>query len=167
MLKVNFYKNKKQGHKNYGKIYVRAENAKPIGIDELAEHMAEHDTPFSSGTIKGILNDAAKCIRELALLGQPVKLDNLAIFKVAITSRPQNDLESVNLANPGSETSSVKAVRLLCQTTGRTARAEMTDDAFLGYSSLAKRIKAGELVLSDVKGEYVIVPEEEEPTVNP
>ena len=164
MLKVNFYKNKRQGHKNYGKLYVRAENASPIGITELAEHMAEHDTPFSPGTIKGIITDMVRCIRELILLGQPVKLDNLAIFKASIESKPGNDLETFDLKE------NVKNVKLLSVATGKVTRRELTDDAFLGYSSLAKRIKAGELILSDVKGEYISEvggQEEEEPTVNP
>jgi len=163
MLKVNFYKNKRQGHKNYGKLYVRAENAEPIGISELAEHMAEHDTPFSPGTINGILTDMVRCIRELMLMGQPVKLDNLAIFKASIESKPANDLETFDLKT------NVKNVKLLAIATGKVTRAELTDDAFLGYSSLAKRIKAGELILSDVKGEYIseVGGEEEEPTVNP
>ena len=163
MLKVNFYKNKRQGHKNYGKIYCRADNAAPVGIAELAQHMSEHDTPYSTGAIQGILTDMVKCIRELMLLGQPVKLDNLAIFKASIQCKPANDIESFDLK------ANVKNVKLTAVATGKLSRTELSDDAFLGYSSLAKRIKAGELILSDVKGEYIseVGGQEEEPTVNP
>ncbi len=32
MLKLDFYKNKRQGDQNYGKIYGRVKNAEPIGV---------------------------------------------------------------------------------------------------------------------------------------
>ncbi|MCR4957337.1 MAG: DNA-binding protein [Prevotella sp.] len=149
MLKINFYKNKRQGDQNYGKIYGRAENAAPIGITELAQHMAEHNTPFSPGTIKGILTDMVSCIKELILLGQPVKLDNLAIFKASIESKPANDVESFDLD------SNVRNVKLLAISCGRLKRKELTNDSTLGYTSLAQRVKSGEIILSSRKGEYV------------
>ena len=163
MLKVNFYKNKRQGDKNYGKIYCRAENADPIGIDQLAQHMAEHDTPFSAGTIRGILTDMVRCIRELMLLGQPVKLDNLAIFKASIQSKPANDVESFDLD------SHVKAIKLTAVATGKLTRKQLGDSATLGYTSLAQRIKKGEIILSSVKGEYILSDDGggDEPVVNP
>ena len=39
MLKVNFYKNKRQGDKNYGKIYARVKPTDVAGI--IAEYKAE------------------------------------------------------------------------------------------------------------------------------
>ena len=63
MLKLDFYKDKRQGNVNYGKIYARAKNAQPIGIDKLAEHMASHGTVFSPGVINGLLVDMVKCIK--------------------------------------------------------------------------------------------------------
>ena len=162
MLKVNFYKNKRQNDKNFGKVYVRAENATPIGINELAQHMAEHSTPFSPGAIKGIINDMVICIRELMLMGQPVKLDDLAIFKASVESKPANDAETFDLK------SNVKNVKLLAIATGRVTREELSDDAFLGYTSLAKRIKSGELILSNTKGVYIEdVNNGSDETVNP
>ena len=150
MIKINFYKNKRQNDQNYGKVYGRAENAAPISIDQLAEHMAQHNTPFSPGTIKGIITDMVNCIKELILMGQPVKLDNLAIFKASVVSKPANDVETFDL------NSNVKNLKLLAIATGRLTRKELSEDAMLGYSSLAQRIKAGEVVLSTRKGEYVV-----------
>ena len=46
--------------------------------------MAEHNTPFSEGTIEGILRDFVKCTREQTLMGNTVKVDDLAIFKVSV-----------------------------------------------------------------------------------
>lgn len=149
MLKLDFYKNKRQGDLNYGKIYARAKNAAPIGVTELAEHMAQHNTPFSPGVIKGILTDMVHCIRELALLGQPVKIDDLAIFKAAVSCKPANDVESFDLD------ANVRTVRLQARAVGNFSNKEMTNNSTLGYTSLAQRVKAGEIILSSRKGEYI------------
>ncbi|MCR4810271.1 MAG: DNA-binding protein [Prevotella sp.] len=166
MIKINFYKNKRQGDENLGKVYGRAENAAPITIDQLAEHMAQHNTPFSPGTIKGILTDMVSCIKELILMGQPVKLDNLAIFKASLESTPANDVETFDL------NTNVKNLKLLAIATGRLTRKKLTEGAMLGYSSLAQRIKNGEVVLSSRKGEYLATSNSgsgsgSEPVVNP
>ena len=162
MIKINFYKDKRQGNVNYGKVYGRAENAAPINIEKLAEHMAQHNTPFSAGTIKGILTDMVGCIKELILLGQPVKLDNLAIFKASVVSTPADDVESFELD------SNVKSLKLLAIATGRLTRKMLTQDALLGYTSLAERVRKGEIALSDKKGEYIATEDTgNDPVVNP
>ena len=149
MLKLDFYKNKRQGDQNYGKIYGRVKNAEPIGVTELAQHMSEHNTPFSPGVIKGILTDMVSCIKELVLLGQPVRIDELAIFKAAVSCKPANDVESFDLD------SNVRTVRLQCRAVGKLRNKTMTNDSTLGYTSLAMRVKTGEIILSSRKGEYV------------
>lgn len=53
-------------------------------IDKLAAHMAEHNTPYSPGAIKGILTDMVKCIREQALQGRKIRIDGLAIIKLGV-----------------------------------------------------------------------------------
>lgn len=149
MLKINLYPNKIQGNKNYGKIYGRAENATPIGIDELAQHMSEHNTPYSKGVIKGILTDMASCIKELMLMGQPVKLADLAIFKASVTSTPALNVEKFTLEE------NIKEVRLCAVATGIVTRKQLTADAMLGYTSLAQKIKSGAASLSLEKGKYL------------
>ena len=49
--------------------------------------MANHNTPYSEGLIKGVLTDMISCTKELILDGKNVKLDDLAIFSVGIVSR--------------------------------------------------------------------------------
>ena len=113
MLKVNFYKNKRQGDKNYGKVYGRAENAAPIGLEQLAEHMAQHNTPFSAGTIKGILTDMVGCIKELLLEGKNVKIADLAIFSLGIKNNGGADkAEDFNVVKH------LKGVKLRARATG-------------------------------------------------
>ena len=60
MIKLNFYKNKVQGNKNFGKVYARAKNDDPIDIEGLAKHNRQ-----SAGNIlpilmeKGLVESAA------------------------------------------------------------------------------------------------------------
>ena len=82
-------------------------------IEQLAEHMSFHNTPFSKGVIKGIITDMVECIRELTLGGTAVKLDNLAIFSVGITSQ---GAESGAAFSPAKH---IKAYRLRARPTGK------------------------------------------------
>ena len=55
-----------------------------IGLEELAAHMASHNTPYSKGAILGMLTDAAACTKELLLLGKNVKFADIAIFSLGL-----------------------------------------------------------------------------------
>ena len=161
MIKLNFYKNKTQGHKNFGKVYARAKNNKPIEIEELAKHIQSHGSPYTKDIIIGVLSKIAGCIRELVLDGNPVKIADLCIFTPAVTTCPANDAEHFTLtratrAGDGTDSGgNIVTVRTMCRTTGEATREHMTQDAELGYTSLAEKIKAGELTLSNTKGEYI------------
>lgn len=165
MLKINLYKNKVQGHKNFGKVYGRVENSKPIDIKGLAKHMLEHGTIVTEDVLVAVLTKASSCIRELALRGQPVKLGDLGIFKASVQSTPANDVESFSL-----DTNIVK-VKILCQATGANLSKYVTEDATFGYTSMAQRVKTGEITLSSRKGEYIATDSGngwgDEPVVNP
>ncbi len=85
MIRVTLYQNNNaQNTQAYGKWYPRAVAEETIGLDELSEHMASHNTPFSKGAIKGILTDAVVCTKELLLLGKNVKFPDLAIFSIGL-----------------------------------------------------------------------------------
>ena len=125
-VKAYLVKNTNVSSKSYGKYYAYADNEKPITLEGLADHMAHHNTPFSKGTITGILKDAVSCIRELNLNGQPVKIDGLAIFSTHIENKGGwSTLADVNLSM-GGETDNIRALRLCAQATGEFTKAELT-----------------------------------------
>ena len=156
MIRLNLYKNKRANHANQGKIYGRAESNKMIGIKELAEHIAEHGTLYTKDVIQGVLGKIASCIKELTLGGTPVKIDDLCIFRASVIASPADDVESFDLnIDKTGENGNIKGVRLQCTPTGACAKANYTASAQLGYSSLAQKVKMGEIQLSDLKGEYV------------
>lgn len=125
-VKVYLSKNNITGSKGYGKFYAYADNETPIDLVGLANHMANHNTPFSEGTIIGILRDMVKCIRELNLGGQPVKIDGLAIFSTHIENKGGwPTLADVSLSM-GGENDNIRALRLCAQATGEFTKAELT-----------------------------------------
>ena len=83
MLELYLSQNQNSHSDAYGKWYPRVSYKQTLNIHDMAVHMAEHNTPFSEGTIEGILRDFVKCTREQTLMGNTVKVDNLAIFKVS------------------------------------------------------------------------------------
>ena len=84
MIRIKLYQNNNAESKVYQKWYPRVVADETIGLEELAEHMASHNTPFSKGAIKGILTDAVVCTKELLLLGKNVKYPDLAIFSIGL-----------------------------------------------------------------------------------
>ena len=66
------------------KAYGTAQVHEVLDIDQFAEHIAEHNSPFSKGTVKGILCDAVACLREQLLAGNKVRLGDLGAFHVEL-----------------------------------------------------------------------------------
>ena len=132
-----------------GKYYARVSYKQTMGVQEMAHHMAEHNTMFSEGSITGILIDFVKCVREMVLMGNTVKIDNLAIFKATVEA---NGLEALydaendkvaqasigNLAEGAKTGAAVKVIKLLAQSTGDFTREELKKDAKLAWTDKTK-----------------------------
>ena len=72
MIKYQIYQNRLEGTSAYGKYYARIVSDETVNLDSLAEHMRDHNSPYSKGTIRGILTDTVRCVRELLLQGKRV-----------------------------------------------------------------------------------------------
>ena len=86
MYTLKKYVNEKLSAAN-GKFFAYPVITQTYGLDELAEHMESHNTPFSKGAIKGMLTDMVSCVRELVLQGIAVKIPDLAIFSIGIKNK--------------------------------------------------------------------------------
>lgn len=85
MIRIVLYQNTNQKiAEAYGKCFPRVVSDETIGLEELAAHMASHNTPYSKGAILGMLTDAAACTKELLLLGKNVKFADIAIFSLGL-----------------------------------------------------------------------------------
>ena len=71
----------------YGKFFAYPVITQTYDIDQLVDHMASHNTPFSRGAIKGMITDMVSCIRELVLQGIAVKIADLAILSIGIKNK--------------------------------------------------------------------------------
>ena len=127
MILYNLKKNKNKKMPNaYGKYYAYPVVTQTIGIDGLATHMSGHNTPFSPGAIKGMLTDMVICVRELALQGIAVKIDNLAIFSIGIKNKLGADTEK-----DFSITKNIEGVKLRARATGELMSDKLNLDATL------------------------------------
>ena len=132
-----------------GKTYARVSYKQTLSVQDMAKHMAEHNTMFSEGSITGILIDFVKCVREQVLNGNTVKIDNLAIFKATVEANPlevlydadQDKVASATIGTlaEGQKTGpAVKTVKLLAQSTGDFTREELKKDVKLSWTDKAK-----------------------------
>ena len=150
MIELNVYKNTDTTSAQYGKAYCRVDYKQTFDVPMLAKHMAEHNTPFSEGTIRGILTDMVKCIRHLTLDGNAVKIENLALFKASVKSnacsrygvmRATIGNKTVRVGGQPIETgNAVKSMKLLAVATGDYTAAELNKDASLGWTKKAKEL---------------------------
>lgn len=141
-----------------GKLYARVSYKQTLSIKDMAAHMAEHNTMFSQGSILGVLTDFVKCVREMVLNGNIVKIDDLALIKATVQA---NGLETVydaandkvaaasigTLASGQKTGPAVKAIKLLAQSTGEFTREELKKDVKLAWSDKTREL------ISAAKGE--------------
>ena len=79
MIELYLTQNNNSKSDAYGKYYPRVSYKQTLNIHEMAVHMAEHNTPFSEGTIEGILRDFVKCVRTTEQLNNNHKTDGFYI----------------------------------------------------------------------------------------
>jgi len=132
-----------------GKMYARVSYKQTMDLHDMAHHMAEHNTAFSEGLIVGVLTDFVKCVREMVLNGNTVKVGNLAIFKATVESNGLEvlyDAQSDKVASAtmgtlkeGDKTGpAVKTIKLLAQSTGDFTRDELKKDVKLSWTDKTK-----------------------------
>ena len=68
------------------KAYASMQHQKTIMLEELADHIVEHGSPFSKGAIYGIIVDLTQCASEALQEGNNVDLGDLGKITTAITS---------------------------------------------------------------------------------
>ena len=153
MIELYLSKNNNEISPSFGKYYPRVSYKQTLNIHEMAVHMAEHNTPFSEGTIEGILRDFVKCVREQTLNGNTVKVDNLAIFKVSVIGNGcaklyDADVDKAISASIGTMKKSdktgpaVQSLKLLAQATGEYTRDELNKDGRLSWTDKAEEMIA-------------------------
>ena len=138
MLKYQIYQSKLKDSMSYGKWYARIVSTETMSLDGLADHMRSHNTPYSAGTIKGILEDAVSCIRELLLDGKRVQLDGLASFGLSIIHT-----YGAGTADAFKVRTNVQGVKLVAQGIGEFSKSLLTTSGRLSESNTYISPKTG------------------------
>lgn len=104
------------------KAYGVSQVNKKFSLDEFAAHMANHNSPFSAGTIGGILKDAVSCLREILLEGNKVSLGDLGDFHCELSTTGATTTDDFTTAN-------IKAVNV-CWSPGKRFKNLRQDATF-------------------------------------
>lgn len=95
MIKYKKYQNKNDDSTAYGKWYGRAVH-ELMEFDEFIQHMAQHHCVFSEATIRGVLIEMEVCLRELLLEGKAVRIDDLGIFSIGMSTKGKVEKKDFN-----------------------------------------------------------------------
>ncbi len=109
-----------QAGENAGKKmwYAAAVTDREMSFEDLVSHIAEHTSPFSRGTVHGVLMDSLDCLQELILDGKSVRLGELGLFSIGMKSRPEATKADVSAQ-------SVQDVHLIVRNTKTWSNAEL------------------------------------------
>lgn len=67
-------------------VYASGQSRRTVTVRDIALHIHEHNSPFSVGTIVGLLEDAQQCIAEHLAQGDRVDMQSLGAFFTTISS---------------------------------------------------------------------------------
>ena len=122
--------NKNRKSPAFGKWFAFPVIEETIDLDALAEHMSNHNTPYSKGAIKGMFTDMVSCIKELLLEGKNVKIADLAIFSLGIKNNGGAVSEEVFTVSKN-----IKGVKLRARATGELIAKSLNLEATLKKAS--------------------------------
>ena len=83
---VNLRKNKNQYNPGYGNYYAEADSKEPLNLKGFAKHLSDHGKLVDYPMAVLVLQNIVSCLKELAVQGQPVKLDGFGTFTPIIES---------------------------------------------------------------------------------
>ena len=100
------------------KWYATAVTDREVDFEGFVTHISDHGSPYSRGTIHGVLMDALDHLQELILDGKSVRLSDLGLFSIGMSSKAEDTKEKVTAA-------SVDGVHLIVRNTKSWSNAEL------------------------------------------
>ncbi len=140
-----------QSGENAGKKmwYAAAVTDREMSFEDLVSHIAEHTSPFSRGTVHGVLMDSLDCLQELILDGKSVRLGALGLFSIGMKSRPETSKANVTAQ-------SVQDVHLIVRNTKTWSNAELAKkcrlEEYSNYDSTDEDDSTGDDGTDDTTG---------------
>ena len=119
-IKYRKIKRTPQTGENAGKElwYATVVTDREMNFEELVDHISSHNSPYSRGTVHGVMMDMLDCLKELILDGKSVRLGDLGLFSIGMSSRGEVSRDKVTSA-------SVEGIHLLVKNTKNWSNSEL------------------------------------------
>ena len=119
-IKYRKVKRTPQTGENAGKElwYATVVTDREMNFEEFVDHISSHNSPYSRGTVHGVMMDMLDCLKELILDGKSVRLGDLGLFSIGMTSRGEVSRDKVTSA-------SVEGIHLLVKNTKNWSNSEL------------------------------------------
>ena len=90
--------------------YATSVTDREMDFEAFVTHISEHNSPYSRGTVHGVMMDMLDCLKELILDGKSVRLGDLGLFSIGMSSHGEVSRDKVSAA-------SVEGIHLLVKNT--------------------------------------------------
>ncbi len=119
-IKYRKIKRTPQTGENAGKElwYATVVTDREMNFEEFVDHISSHNSPYSRGTVHGVMMDMLDCLKELILDGKSVRLGDLGLFSIGMSSRGEVSRDKVTSA-------SVDGIHLLVKNTKNWSNSEL------------------------------------------
>ena len=98
--------------------YATVVTDREMNFEEFVDHISSHNSPYSRGTVHGVMMDMLDCLKELILDGKSVRLGDLGLFSIGMSSRGEVSRDKVSAA-------SVEGIHLLVKNTKTWSNSEL------------------------------------------
>ena len=119
-IKYRKIKRTPQTGENAGKElwYATVVTDREMNFEEFVDHISSHNSPYSRGTVHGVMMDMLDCLKELILDGKSVRLGDLGLCSIGMSSRGEVSRDKVTSA-------SVEGIHLLVKNTKNWSNSEL------------------------------------------
>ena len=119
-IKYRKVKRTPQTGENAGKElwYATVVTDREMNFEEFVDHISSHNSPYSRGTVHGVMMDMLDCLKELILDGKSVRLGDLGLFSIGMSSHGEVSRNKVSAA-------SVEGIHLLVKNTKTWSNSEL------------------------------------------
>ncbi len=81
------------------KAYAKNQVREVWDLNKFCKHIASHNSGYSRGMVKAVLSDMCDCLVEQLLNGNKIKLGELGVFSISISSEGAESLEKFTEEN--------------------------------------------------------------------
>ena len=98
--------------------YTTVVTDREMNFEEFVDHISSHNSPYSRGTVHGVMLDMLDGLKELILEGKSVRLGGLGLFSIGMKSHGELTKDKVSAA-------SVEDIHLIVRNTRSWSNSEL------------------------------------------